>query len=403
MVSPARLCIICKGSRRLCGWRVCPLYSRIQVMPKIEQSLDKEFFGPSTSVFVGHNFYPNVYAGPLVAIDSENLEIMDSPQEWFGKPYGEIIRFRSLVLRSKSRENIFSRSKFVEQNQELALAKKPTDVELKFKKKPEISFEFSDIAQPMGPSGSLERFRITENPAIPRKTEKITNDELKAEEAGFLLYRHGEDVYKVSTILSSGILGLEERKKLVPTRWSITATDDMIFRKLVPEVRGYEQISEYLVFSSEYLDNHFLFLLMPGNWEFENFEAWSPGSSWSFNLKKTEILEEYEPFQGRKAYANLQAGGYYASRLAVIEYLHRIKRQARVVGFREIHEGYTIPLGVWVVRETARNAFLSKPLKFPTPNEALKHIGSRLKTNVNEYVRKSVILKQRRLGDFKSF
>lgn len=403
MVSPASLCIICKGSRRLCGWRVCPLYSRIKVMPQIEKTLKKEFFGPSTSVFVGHNFYPNIYIGPLAAIDSENLEIVDSPQEWFGKPYGEIIRFRSLVLRSKYRENIFSRSKFVEQNQELALAKKPTDVELEFKKKPKISFEFSDITQPMGPSANLERMRITENPAIPIKTEKIVSDELKAEEAGFLLYRHGEDVYKVSTILSSGILGLEERKKLIPMRWSITAVDDMIFRKLVPEVRGYEQINEYLVFSSEYLDNHFLFLLMPGNWEFENFEAWSPGSSWSFNLKKTEIIEEYEPFQGRKAYANLQAGGYYASRLAVIEYLHRIKRQARVVGFREIHEGYTIPLGVWVVREAARKAFLSKPLKFPTPNEALRHIGSRLKTNVNEYVKKSVILKQRRLGDFKSF
>lgn len=403
MVSPASLCIICKGSRRLCGWRVCPLYSRIKVMPQIEKTLKKEFFGPSTSVFVGHNFYPNIYIGPLAAIDSENIEIVDSPQEWFGKPYGEIIRFRSLVLRSKYRENIFSRSKFVEQNQELALAKKPTDVELEFKKKPKVSFEFSDITQPMGPSGTLEKFRITENPKIPRKTERIVNDELKAEEASFLLYRQGANVYRVSTILSSGILGLEDNRKLVPTKWSITATDDLIFRKLVSKVRECEQINEYLVFSSEYLDNHFEFLLMPGNWEFENFEAWSPGSTWSFNLKKTEILEEYEPFQGRKAYANLQAGGYYASRLAVIEYLHRIKRQARVIGFREIHEGYTIPLGVWLVRETARKAFLSKPLKFHSLSEALKHIDSRLKTNVNEYVKKSVIPRQRRLEDFKSF
>jgi hypothetical protein len=372
-------------------------------MPKIEQFLDKEFFGPSTSVFVGHNFYPNVYVGPLAAIDPEIIETVDSPQEWFGKPYGEIIRFRSLVLRSKYRENVHSRSNFVENTQDLALAKKPTDVELGFKKKPKISFEFSDITQPMGPSATLERMRITENPKIAKKTEKIVGDELKAEEAGFLLYRHGDDVYRVSTILSSGVLGLEERKKLVPTRWSITAVDDLIFRKLVPRVRVCEQINEYLVFSGEYLDNHFEFLLMPGNWEFENFEAWSPGSSWSFNLKKTEILGEYEPFQGRKAYANLQAGGYYASRLAVIEYLHRIRKQARVIGFREIHEGYTIPLGVWVVRETARKAFLSKPLKFHSLAEALKHIGSRLRTPVKEYIKKSVILKQKRLGDFKSF
>ncbi|NIO19422.1 MAG: hypothetical protein GTN76_01405 [Candidatus Aenigmarchaeota archaeon] len=400
MVSPASLCLICKGSRKLCGWRFCPLLSRERVIPLIKERIGNEFFGPSTSVFVGHNFYPNVYVGPLASLDSEKPETFDSPQEWFGKPYGEIIEKRSFTLRSKQRESIFSTSSFIEKNQELALAKKPTDVELEFKKVPKVSFEYSDIVQPMGPSASLRKMRITENPKIAKKTEKVVSDELKAEEAGFLLYGQGQDVYKVSTILSSGVLGLERNKKLVPTRWSITATDDMVFRRLVEKVKEQKQINEYLVFSSEYLDNHFSFLLMPGNWEFENFEAWSPGSTWSFNLKKTEILEEYEPFQGRKSYASLQAGGYYASRLAVIEYLHRIRKQARVVGFREIHEGYTIPLGVWVVRETARNAFLSKPSKFETVKDALRHIDSKLRIGMSEFINKSKILRQRRLGDF---
>jgi hypothetical protein len=400
MVSPARLCLICKGSRNLCGWRFCPLLSREKVIPEIKERIGNEFFGPSTSVFVGHNFYPNVYVGPLASLDPGKPEKIDSPQDWFGKPYSDIIEMRSFTLRSKQRENIFSRSNFIEKNQELALAKKPTDVELEFKKKPTIAFEYSDIFQPMGPSGTLRKMRITENPKIARKTERIVSDELKAEEAGFLLYKEGANVYRVSTILSSGILGLEKNRKLVPTRWSITATDDMVFRRLVKKVRESEQISEYLVFSSEYLDNHFSFLLMPGNWEFENFEAWSPGSTWSFNLKKTEILEEYEPFRGRKSYASLQAGGYYASRLAVIEYLHKIKRQARVVGFREIHEGYMIPLGVWVVRETARNAFLSKPSKFDNLKDALNYINSKLRIEISEFVKNSVMLRQKRLGDF---
>jgi hypothetical protein len=384
----------------LCGWRFCPLLSREKVIPLIKERIGNEFFGPSTSVFIGHNFYPNVYAGPLASLDSEKPETFASPQEWFGKPYGEIIEMRSFVLRSKQRENIFSRSKFVEENQELALAKKPTDVELTFKKKPTISFEYSDIVQPMGPSGTLRKMRITENPKIAKKTEKIVSDELKAEEAGFLLYKEGANVYRVSTILSSGILGLDKNRKLVPTRWSITATDDIIFRRLATKVREYKQVSEYLVFSSEYLDNHFSFLLMPGKWEFENFEAWSPGSTWSFNLKKTEILEEYEPFRGRTNYANLQAGGYYASRLAVIEHLHSIKRQARVVGFREIQEGYTIPLGVWLVRECARNAFKKKPRKFDTLQSALNHINSKLSLGIEEYLKQSKIIRQKRLRDF---
>ncbi len=400
MVSPARLCIICKGSRRLCGWRVCPLYSRIQVIPRIEHSLGKEFFGPSTSVFVGHNFYPNVYAGPLASLDSENLETIDSPQEWFGKPYGEIIRFRSLVLRSKSRENIFSRSKFVEQNQELALAKKPTDVELGFKKVPRVSFEFSDITQPMGPSGSLKKFRITENPKIPQRVEKIVRDEIKAREAVNLLYKKDTDVYKIITILSSGVLGLDQNKKMVPTRWSISGVHDMLANQLIKEIKQYQSISEFMVYSSEYLDNHFEILLMPGNWEFENFEAWSPGSSWSFNLKKTEILEEYEPYTGRNKYAELQGGGFYSSRLGVTEGLVKLRKQAKVVVFREIHEGYTIPLGCWQILENARNAFRQNCMKFDTKEEALKYIDSKIRLPIIEYLKQSVILKQKRLSDF---
>jgi len=400
MVSPARLCLMCKGSRKLCGWRSCPLLSRERAIPEIKERIGNEFFGPSTSVFIGHNFYPNVYVGPLSSLDPDKPETLASPQDWFGRPYSDIIEMRSFVLRSKQRENIFSRSSFIEKNQELSLAECPTDVELQFRKKPAISFEYSDIVQPMGPSGTLKKMRITENPRITRRTESIVNDELKAEEAGFLLYGQGQDVYRVSTILSSGVLGMDKNRKLVPTRWSITATDDMVFRRLAEKVREYKQVDEYLVFSSEYLDNHFSFLLMPGNWEFENFEAWSPGSTWSFNLKKTEILEEYEPFSGRTKYADLQAGGYYASRLAVIEYLHRIRKQARVVGFREIHEGYTIPLGVWVVRETARNAFKVKPKRFDNLKDSLEHIGSKLRIPVSEFIRKSKTLRQKRLGDF---
>ncbi len=400
MVSPARLCIVCKGSRRLCGWRVCPLYSRIQAMPQIELSLKKDFFGPSTSVFVGHNFYPDVYAGPMAAIDADSVSTLDAPQTWFGKPYGEILRLRSFMLRSKYRENVFSRSKFIEHNQELALARKPTDVEIVFKHIPKMSFEFSDITHPMGPSGTMEKFAVVGNPRVSPKVEKVVTDELKTTDATFALYSQGVDIYKLITILSSGIFGMRDRRKLVPTRWSITAMHSMIADQLIERVKQCPSVNEYMVFSSEYLDNHYEILLMPGSWEYENFECWSPGSYWAYYLKQHEITAEYEPFGGRSDYASEQGGGFYANRLGLAEGLERMKRQARCVIFREIHQGYAIPVGVWQCLENTRNAFNQPPVKFATLAEALKHIGSRLQTPVDEYVKKSVILRQKRLGDF---
>lgn len=400
MTSPARLCIVCKGSRNLCGWRTCPLYSKMRIAPQIQASLKKDFFGPSTSVFVGHNFYPDVYVGPMAAIETSNVEVIDSPGEWFGRPYGEILQFRSLLLRSQARENVFSRSRFVEQNQELALAKKPTDVEILFKNVPRMSLEFSDISHPMGPSGSIEKFKVVGNPKIPRKVDKVVSDEMTTRDASFALYNGGMDIYKLITILSSGIFGASERRKLVPTRWSITATHSMLANHLLEKIRDYPSINEHMVFSSDYLDNHFEILLMPGSWEYENFECWSPGSYWAQELKAPEITEEYEPFEGRTKYAESQGGGFYANRLGLAEGLEAMKRQARCVIFREVRQGYTIPVGVWQCLENVRNAFNQPPSKFATLKEALAHINTKLNTPVYDYVKRSVVLKQKRLGDF---
>lgn len=400
MVSPARLCLICKGSRRLCGWRFCPLLAKNRAAPRIKERLSEDFFGPSTSVFVGHNFYPKVYVGPMAAIGKEDMETIDSPGSWFGKPYDKIIEFRSLLLRSRTREDVRSRSSFIGKSQELALASRPTDVEIHFRKRPVYSFEFSDTTLPMGPTGTLNKLTIAENPKIPRKIDRIVSDDLKASEAMNLMFQKDVGIHKIITILSSGAMGTEKNRKLVPTRWSITATDDTLTKEMLKKVRDYRSVNTFMVYESEYLDNHFVILLMPGSWEFENFEAWKPGSTWSQNLKKTEILQEHEPFQGRKKYADLQAGGYYAARFSVVRALERMKRQARVVSFREISEGYVVPLGVWVVRSVAEDAMKRKHSEFATREEALEYVNSRLIIPLEEYRKQSNVLRQRRLGDF---
>lgn len=398
MVSTANMCLLCKGSRALCGNSKCPLLSRFMIKPRIEKTISKDFFGPSMNVFVGRIGYPNIGIGPLAAIETKPN--MDNPGSWFGEDYSKIIEMRSLMLRSKNRQNIFSRGRFISEMQELALAKKPTDVEMGFRKKPVYRVSFSDIIQPMGPTATIEKMKITENTRIDPRIESIVRDELKANEAGYMLYSRNQDVYRITTLLSSGIMGLEDRKKLVPTRWSITATDDMIARELLKSIRTYPSVNDYQVYSSMYLDNHFQILLMPGNWEYENFEAWAPGSTWAQDIKQMQIIEEYEPFKGRTGYADREGGGYYAARIGVIEGLRKLRRQARVVVFREVYEGYTVPLGVWVVRETARKAFDNPPQKFSTLGEALRHIDGKLRLPVQDYIRRSTILKQRRISDF---
>jgi hypothetical protein len=394
------LCLTCKGGRSLCGVSPCPLLRKLAVFSPNESKLSADFFGPAPSIFVGQQGYPDVFVGPMTSLDPENAALLDNPADWYGSSLDDIIRMRSLLVRSKRRQGIKERSRYIEQSKELALSVKPTDIEVLFKTKPTYRMNFSPISQPMGPSGVVEKFTLTENPKIPRRVDAVVSDELLAADAALALYKNQFDVYYLTTVLSSGALGIADNKKLVPTRWSITAVDDIIAKALMKDIRTYPQLNEFLVYENTYLDNHFEVLMMPGSWEFELFEAWSPNTLWTAGNERPVIQAEYEGYSGRTKYAEKEGGGYYAGRIGVVEKLHQMRRQARAVVFREIYEGYTVPVGVWEVRENVRHALEKKPEKFANLSEALSAVDRRLRIPTSEYTRISEVLKQRKIVDY---
>ncbi len=148
-----------------------------------------------------------------------------------------------------------------------------------------------------------------------------------------------------------------------------------------------------MVFTSYFLYNRFVIILLPGPWAFENFEAWAPKTTWGAKTSYL-ITEEFESAKGRKTYAESQAGAYYAVRNVVLEYLAKIKRQASTIVIREVHEGYNIPVGVWQVRENIRNAFERGCKKFSSINEAKEYINKLLRIPFIKYKKKSRILRQ---------
>jgi hypothetical protein len=78
---------------------------------------------------------------------------------------------------------------------------------------------------------------------------------------------------------------------------------------------------------------------------------------------------DYENFYGRKSYATNTFGGYYATRLPILEFLERRKRQASVLAIRLETPSYWAALGVWVVRESVRKALSKKILDFRSIEE----------------------------------
>jgi hypothetical protein len=406
--SRSGVCVVCKGSRLLCGKTRCPIIVRVNYyLRSVPLMTSEDIAGASPpSVFIGRIGYPNVYAGPLVPPVYEDTSMYDLPELWFGKSIDEIVAFRSMLIRGKQRVHVqrFSESgKIIEKTRELALAIKPVDVELILSKKPHGSIFLSDDVQPFGPSAPIRDLNLG-NARWDQHVERAYGDtDLKAVQAVLELYGKGVLETKIQRAFSVGAFGIEKNRRLVPTRWSITAVDDIISKHLVSQVRQFPEINEYRVYESRYLDNVFEVLMLPREWCYEAIEAWYPGTVWNPDGKEAVMFSDWEGHDGRTTYAEI-GGCYYAARLAVCEMLVKERRQASVIVLREAHPGYIMPVGVWQVRENVRHAVSQEPLKHSTLNEALERIESQFKIPLQGWVRESQLIRnalfQKRLTDF---
>jgi len=330
------------------------------------------------SVFVGSKLkYPLVNVGILSPLDrDENAWVYDDEKYWAENNFEirDVINLRNSLLNSRFQAKVQDsrlNKKFVEIAKEVAVALKPVDIEIELESRLRLKRDKDRVLTPHGMRAGLKKARVTSNVKIHRKIDKVMNDELKAVEGIEYLYKNKFSEYVLNKILSVGVLGLKKSKKLVPTRWSITATDDSIGKFLLKSVRDYKWIEGYELFFGEFLGNQYLIMLFPDVWSYELFELYYPGSSWNPS-QEMKASTDYESYSGRKSYAFSTAGGYYATRLPILKYLNNIKRQASVLVIRLETPSYWAGLGVWVVRESVKKA-LKKKMKFDSREELVEN------------------------------
>jgi len=393
------LCVKCKG-RKFCGRAVCPIIAKSEAMFKVKKLTEKDFFGTSPAPFVGHYGYPYVNVGILSPPKvTEEAWKYDAPRHWANNNYEipQIVDYRSALINSRFKAQIkSSKNRFLELSQEIGMASKPVDVELNLEKRPFMRLDFNPEIAPMGPRGQLKSARATENPKVHTKVDKVVSDtDLKSIDAMLYLYKNKFDENFLSRILSIGILGLKKNRKLVPTRWSITACDDTLGKYCIKKIKDYP-VSNYLAYFGGYIGNYFLIMFFPEVWSYELFETYAPKASWNTS-KEVQFTTDYEFYAGRKTYADNCIGGYYSNRVVIAEKLAKLKRQASVLSLRFITGEYSVPLGVWCVREATRKALSNKPIEFSSRELMLNYAKSLVKEkfsiDIDSILKHSILLK----------
>ncbi|MDP7458371.1 MAG: hypothetical protein QGH47_06605 [Candidatus Woesearchaeota archaeon] len=362
-----------------------PLKDRQVKFNTIKQKLTKkDFFGEAPAPFVGRWNYPNINVGILSPVDlKDNTWEYDAPRHWSSQDYQipNIIDFRSELINSRFTANIKDQNKMLNITQEVGMASKPVELEINLEKTPFFRIDTDKYVAPTGPKGKITKARITSNPKISPKVDYVVSDYgLKAADAAINLYEKGFDEQVIQKLLSVGTLGVKTQRKLVPTRWSITAADDTVGKHLIENVKKFQE-ADYQAFLGGYLGNYYLILLFPEPWSYELFETYVRGG-WKKEYD-LEYMHDFELYEGRKSYVTETAGGYYTVRLAILEKLKEMKKQATAIALRFITDEYTLPMGVWVTRQAARRAMDSKPIKFSDKALMIKYAELILKKKFN--------------------
>ncbi|ABN06758.1 Protein of unknown function DUF650, N-terminal domain [Methanocorpusculum labreanum Z] len=361
-------CAVCKG-KGLCGLPSCPITRRFHALKDTRPV--SEYMGASPSVFVGSYGYPRVVGGPLMINDTDN------PLDWVRQGFSidDIVSVRSRTIRGGSDLDV--KIPEIGKVQEIALSAKPLDVEVAFEKPVSFDINFDGTVTPVGMSGAMKKLDVIDNASVSRIVDRCTSDtDLKATEAARIMFENGTDVYKITNLLTAGLLGVNRR--VVPTRWAITATDDMISTSIKREVVKMPPLPEYQVFCGTLYGNTICFILIPSNdWRFEMLERWQKHSLWSGD--EETIVVDGEKGLNKSKYSPI-AGAYYSARLAVLEYLKSIGRCARVLCIRDISGEYWAPLGTWVIREAAHESLSHPPDRVGTLGEAVTSASQKLGT-----------------------
>jgi hypothetical protein len=399
MISPD-LCIKCKG-KLLCGLSKCPILEKSSSSSRIVSSMvGTDFVGASPpGFFVSWQNYPKVAVAPLSALPSEVSSISDLPEKWYGTPQEKIISFRESLLRSYKTMPVSLAS---DPNyelisfQEIAMSSSMFEMEVSLANKPVCETSFDSFSAPLGPSAKLNKLQLLENPSIPKEIDYYNSDtDALANTALINLFLKGFPVSSLAKILSSGALGVKKKRRIVPTRWSITAVDSNLSKFFIKEKLPQNKlIDSFELFHSKYLDNDFWVMLLPYPWNFELVEVWLPGGVWNRDATEFNVLSDHELNSGLVGYPKETEGAYFAARLAITEYLYEKKLNASAIVFREIGKNYAVPLGVWQIRENVRAALKEKPLNFSTLDLALEFLSKKLIVSIENYKKKSFLIQQ---------
>ncbi len=334
---------------------------------KLEFKPSKEIDGYGAGSIVGEKNYPllNIYN----VSNPEKKSCFLNDYNTVKKDYDHIIKLKvQNIFSSNNSIHIKKINDNISKNiVDIYKSKNPVNFTSEFEK--EIEFKKINISKFFGILGgenNIKSITLNQNSKTSKQIEKFTENDIKSKDAMISLYKKGINESQIINLLALGQFGVGFNRKLVPSKWANTAYDKNISDFLYDNVIRNKFIENIEFFDFSDKGNHFFIFLFPNEYCFENIEMINKNKSIliDFNNFQNKLIGKTDPDT---------AGGFFATKLAILEYLNFKQKQASIVSIRLI-DNYEIPLGVIFIRECIRSAMKINKKKFVNIEELFLYL-----------------------------
>ncbi len=357
----------------------------------------KEIEGFGASAIVGEKNYPYLKVHNISTENKDSSYFNTS--DIVKQDYSKIIELKAKNILG-STQDVYTKNrteKITNEIQDIYKSKKAIEFASQFEK--ELKFDkvlVNKVSGIVGSKNPLLNLEANENTTTSKDIEKYTQEDIKSRQAIISLYEKGVNEHQIINLLALGTFGIEINKKLVPSRWAISAYDQTIEKHLHKNIVKYNSINSYEVYHAKDKGNDFVIILIPDTFSAEVIETWVEDGRPVIEADYVGVDNKLHKPQPDTA------GGFYATKLPIFEHLNQRKKQASFISVRYI-DGYDIPLGVVFVRETVREAMKNKIFSTSDEYELRKFLEFKFKKHFQFYKNSNVLKEQKRQKKLNQF
>ncbi len=310
-------------------------------------------------IYVGEFGYPRVQIGFVGTLNLRvKPNVLSSPEIWVTMGRQDFFRLRSEMFRFIQKVDISENNPWIEFLQNIVMANNFIKVNVSAYKIPKRKSYFLPIGIPFGPVVLVNDAYIESDFSIDPYVERIISKDLVSRVSVWSLYQYGKRYYEIVQLMSLGLIGKLNHRKLLPTRYAMGAVESILVSRLKEEVMRYPPIDLFEIHKFNAFGDKFIVVLAPGDLNF----IYSVLSNKSEESKiDSKIISAF--VNGNLSDVSFQDAPDCV-KFPILEYLYNIQRSASAIVFRYSKDRINRNMGSWFVRNSIKMALNQRPKIF---------------------------------------